>query len=276
MKTKFISEIGINHNGNLALCKKMMLASKVAGCHYVKIQKRNPDVCVPDSEKQKPKDTPWGRLTYLEYKKKLEFSEEQIQELFMYSKEIGIELFASVWDVDSAKLMRKYCNIAKIGSACITDLKLCRFARETFDFLIVSTGMSTEEQIDTCINECNPDVIMHTNSSYPCPDEELNLRYIEWLKNKYPDKEIGYSGHEYRLTTTAAAVVLGATWVERHFTLDRNEWGSDQKSSIELVGLLHLVEQINAVEKAVQYTPQQRILFDSEKEKLTTLRKVKS
>ena len=182
MKTKIISEIGINHNGDLDLCKKMIMASKVAGCNYVKIQKRNPDVCVPENQKNKIKQTPWGEITYLEYKHKIEFSEEQIKELFNYCKEIDIELFASVWDIDSAKLMRKYTHIVKIGSACITDLELCKCVRETFDFVIISTGMSTEKEIEQCLDVCDADVIMHTNSTYPCPEEDLNLRYIEWLK----------------------------------------------------------------------------------------------
>ena len=273
MKTKIISEIGINHNGDLDLCKKMIMASKVAGCNYVKIQKRNPDVCVPENQKNKIKQTPWGEITYLEYKHKIEFSEEQIKELFNYCKEIDIELFASVWDIDSAKLMRKYTHIVKIGSACITDLELCKCVRETFDFVIISTGMSTEKEIEQCLDVCDADVIMHTNSTYPCPEEELNLRYIEWLKKKYPTKEIGYSGHEYRLSTTVVTIALGATWIERHFTLDRNMWGSDQKSSLELVGMLHLIEQIKEIEKATQYEPQERILFEKENEKKMSLRK---
>jgi N-acetylneuraminate synthase len=144
-----------------------------------------------------------------------------------YGEEIGMPLFASVWDVDSVKVMAKYTKIAKIGSASITDLDLCRAAREAFDFLIISTGMSTEDEIEACVKACNPDVIMHTNSTYPCPSEDLNLNYIDWMKAKWKGKEIGYSGHEYGLITTFAAVAKGVTWVERHITLDRSMWGSD-------------------------------------------------
>jgi N-acetylneuraminate synthase len=270
---KVIAEIGINHNGSMDLCKEMMMLAKVAGCEYAKIQKRNPDVCVPEKQKLKPKSTPWGDMTYIEYKHKIEFSEEQIVELIEFGKQIGIELFASTWDKDSVDVMAKYTNIGKLGSASINDLELCKYAREKFDFLIISTGMSTEEEIEECVKVCNPDVIMHTNSTYPCPEEDLNLRYIEWLKQKYPNKEIGYSGHEYRLQTTTAAVALGSTWVERHITLDRNMWGSDQKSSIEPAGLFHLMADIAAVEKAIQFPPQKRKQFKGENSKRESLRK---
>lgn len=270
---KIIAEIGINHNGSMKLCKEMMMLAKVAGCDYAKIQKRNPDVCVPEKQKSKPKSTPWGDMTYIEYKHKIEFNEEQIKELINFGKQIGIELFASTWDKDSVDVMSKYTKIGKLGSASINDLELCKYAREKFDFLIISTGMSTEEEIEECVKICNPDVIMHTNSTYPCPDEDLNLRYIEWLKNKYPNKEIGYSGHEYRLSTTVVAVGLGASWVERHITLDRKLWGSDQKSSIEPAGLFHLMEQIKVCEKATQYLPQKRLQFEGENAKRESLRK---
>ena len=270
---KIIAEIGINHNGSMDLCKKMIMLAKVADCDYAKIQKRNPDVCVPEKQKSKPKSTPWGDMTYIEYKHKIEFNEEQIKELINFGKQIGIELFASTWDKDSVDVMAKYTKIGKLGSASINDLELCKYAREKFDFLIISTGMSTEEEIEECVKVCNPDVIMHTNSTYPCPEEDLNLRYIEWLKNKYPNKEIGYSGHEYRLSTTVVAVGLGASWVERHITLDRKLWGSDQKSSIEPAGLFHLMEQIKVCEKATQYLPQKRLQFEGENAKRESLRK---
>jgi N-acetylneuraminate synthase len=270
---KFIAEIGINHNGSVELCKQMMMLAKVAGCEYAKIQKRNPDVCVPEHQKSKRRMTPWGEMSYIEYKHRMEFSEEQYKELYKFSKEIGIKFFASAWDVDSVDFMAKFTNICKLGSASINDLELCKYAREKFDFLIISTGMSTEEEIKECIEICNPDVIMHTNSTYPCPEEDLNLRYIEWLKEKYPNKEIGYSGHEYRLSTTLAAVALGATWVERHITLDRSMWGSDQKSSVEPIGLFNLMNDIKAVEKSMQYPPGPRKQFEGESAKRNSLRK---
>ena len=254
-------------------CKDLIMLCKISGCDYAKIQKRNPDECVPDAQKTKPKQTPWGQMTYLEYKYRLEFNEDQIKELCEFAKKIGIQFFASVWDCSSVDLMAKYTRIAKIGSACITDLKLCKYAREKFDFLIVSTGMSTEKEITQCIETCNPDVIMHTNSTYPCPVQELNLQYILHLKEKYPKAQIGYSGHEYGLVTTFAAVTLGATWVERHITIDRTTWGSDQSSSIEPAGLFKLVKGIRDIELATQEPPGARILFSGELAKRESLRK---
>ena len=265
---KIIAEIGINHNGSLDECKKMIMLAKVAGCDYAKIQKRNPDVCVPGM-----RQTPWGEMTYLEYKYRMEFNEKQIKELCDFAKEIGIEFFASVWDLDSVALMAKYTRIVKLGSPVINDVELLKATREAFDYVIMSTGMSTEEEIEKAVEACNPDVIMHTNSTYPCPPEDLNLRYMEWLKTKYPTKSIGYSGHEYRLCTTTAAVALGAEWVERHITLDRNTWGSDHKSSIEPAGLFSLILDIKAVEKARQYEPQSRMQFEGENAKKKTLRR---
>ena len=271
--TKIIAEIGINHNGSIDECKKMILLAKVAGCEYVKIQKRNPDVCVPEHQKAKRRQTPWGEMSYLEYKHKIEFNEEQIKELVEYSKFVGIEFFASVWDLDSVKLMAKYTKIAKLGSASINDLELCKATRESFDFVIISTGMSTEEEIEAAVEAAKPNVIMHTNSTYPCPVEDLNLRYIEYLKNKWGSQsEIGYSGHEYGLVTTYSAVTLGATWVERHITMDRDLWGSDHKSSIEPDGLIKLVKGIRNIEKAMQYEPGPRKQFEGENSKKDSLR----
>jgi N-acetylneuraminate synthase len=259
---KIIAEIGINHNGSMEECKRMIMLSKVAGADYAKIQKRNPDICVPEQQKSVMRMTPWGEMTYLDYKFKLEFDENQIVELCEYSKSIGIEFFTSVWDIDSVNLMAKYTRIVKLGSPVINDLELCRAARQAFDFLIISTGMSTEEEIESCIEACSPDVIMHTNSTYPCPNKDLNLRYIEHLKTRWGDRaEIGYSGHEYGLVSTYAAVALGATWVERHITMDRDQWGSDQKASIEPDGLIKLVKGIRAIEEATQYEPGPRMQF---------------
>lgn len=277
-KIKIIAEIGINHNGDINLCKQLMLLAKVSGCDYAKIQKREPDICVPENQKNKMRDTPWGKMTYLEYKKRIEFSEDQLKELFDYADTIGIQFFASVWDLASVDVMAKFTRIGKIGSASITDLELCRYAREKFDYLIISTGMSTEEEIEKCIEVCNPDVIMHTNSTYPCPVEELNLNYIHHLKNKWmgdeSKREIGYSGHEYGLVTTFAAVAMGVTWIERHITLDRSMWGSDHSSSIEPSGVIKLVKGIRDIEKSMSSPVGERILFQGELSKRESLRKV--
>lgn len=271
---KIIAEIGINHNGDIELCKKMMRLAKDAGVDYVKIQKRTPELCVPEDQKNKPKDTPWGLMTYLEYKERIEFNEEQIVQLFEYAKSIDLEFFASVWDIPSVDLMCKYTKIGKIPSALITDLKLCAYARKKFSLFMISTGMSTEEEIEKCVSICNPDVIMHTNSCYPAPYEELNLNYLVWLKNKYPTKSIGYSGHEYGISTSMAVIPLILDgYIERHITISHQEWGSDQSSSIEIVpGLFKLVKATKDIEKAFKYPVGPRILFNNELKKKETLR----
>jgi N-acetylneuraminate synthase len=278
MSTKIISEIGINHNGNLDIAKSIILFSKAAGCDYVKFQKRNPDVCVPEEQKNKLKNTPWGEMSYIEYKWRTEFGEYEYEQIDDFCRKIGIKWFASAWDIDSVDFLSifknsdSYADIIKIPSALITDLNLCDYARKKSDKLIISTGMSTEEEITNCIEACNPDVIMHTNSTYPCPVEELNLNYITWLKNKYPNKEIGYSGHEYGLATTFATISMGARWVERHVTLNRNMWGSDQASSVEPSGLFKLVKGIRDVESALSHPYGPRNVFGGELDKKKSLR----
>lgn len=269
---QLIAEIGINHNGDINIAKKLIRMAADAGFNYAKIQKRNPDVCVPEAQKSKPKSTPWGEMTYLEYKHSIEFSEEQVVELIAYARDFGIVLFASVWDLDSVDVMARHSTISKIPSALITNLELCRYARSKFDTLIISTGMSTEEEIEACVAACSPDVIMHTNSTYPCPYEDLNLNYIKHLKEKYPEAESGYSGHEFGLTTTYATVALGVQWIERHVTLCRKMWGSDQLSSVEPSGMIKMVKGIRDLEKAFAYPPGDRILFEKEKSKRLSLR----
>jgi|TARA_R110002074_G_scaffold206565_1_gene375006 N-acetylneuraminate synthase len=268
-----IAEIGINHNGDIEICKSLIFCAKQSGFNYVKIQKRNPDKCVPEEQKSKMRETPWGTMTYLEYKKKIEFNEEQIKELLKYANEINITMFASVWDPDSVDLMAKHTKIGKIPSALITDLELCAYARSKFDTLIVSTGMSTEDEIEKCILSCSPNVVMHSNSTYPCPPEDLNLRYITWLKDKYSDREIGYSGHESGIIPTLATVPLGVTWIERHVTMDKTMWGSDQKASLDIQEMFELVKNIKIIEKSCQYIPQERIQFETENIKKKSLRK---
>jgi len=269
---QIIAEIGINHNGDIELCKKLMMATKVSGCQWAKIQKRNPDVCVPEKQKSVMRDTPWGRMTYLDYKYKMEFDEAQLTELFAFAKTIDLQFFASVWDKDSCDVMTKFTKVGKIPSALITDLELCAYARTKFDFLIISTGMSTEEEIEACYQACTPEVVMHTNSTYPCPPEDLNMNYLLHLKEKYPAAIIGYSGHEYGLVTTFGAVALGARYIERHITWDRGMWGSDQSSSVEIPGLIKLARGIEAVVRSTAYPPGERILFEGEMSKMKSLR----
>jgi N-acetylneuraminate synthase len=274
MAVNTIAEIGINHNGDLEIAKRLIDVAVVAGCDYAKFQKRNPDVCVPEEQKNKMKDTPWGRMTYLEYKHKIEFGKEEYDELFSYAELKGIEIFASVWDKDSVDFMSKYTTVMKVPSALITNRELIQYAREKATYLMISTGMSTEEEIDRAVQDSSPDLIFHTNSTYPSPVEELNLNYIQWLRSKYPDIEIGYSGHEYGLVTTFAATALGATWIERHITLDRTMWGSDQMASVEPIGLMKLVKGIKDIEKSLG-TPGPREVFRSELSKRKSLRSSK-
>jgi N-acetylneuraminate synthase len=271
MRTKIIAEIGINHNGSVSIAKKLIDVAVFSGCDYVKFQKRTPEECVPEHQKDKIRTTPWGDIKYIDYKKKIEFEKEEYDELYRYVKDKPIELFASAWDKQSVDFLKQYSSITKIGSALITDLELCKYARVNNETLLISTGMSTEEEIVSCINECNPDVVMHTNSTYPCPVSELNLNYIIWLQNRW-NKEIGYSGHEYGLTTTFAAVAMGCTWIERHITLDRTMWGSDQLASVEPQGLIKLVKGIRDIELA-KGSIAPRVLLKSEKAKRKTLRK---
>lgn len=267
-----IAEIGINHNGDIEICKKLIYLAKISGFNYVKIQKRNPDICVPELQKNKLKNTPWGEMKYIDYKKKIEFNENQIKELIQYSKELDIIFFASVWDKDSVDIMCKYCEYGKIPSALITNLDLCDYARKKFSTLIISTGMSTEEEIEKCVHICNPNVIMHTNSTYPSLEKELNLKYISWLKNKYKDKDIGYSGHESGIIPTLITIPLGVSWIERHITLDKDMWGSDQKASLDPKEMFELCNNVNLVLSTLLYEPRPRILFASEFEKKKSLR----
>jgi len=270
--TKIIAEIGINHNGSIEIAKKLIDVAAVAGCEYVKFQKRTPLLCVPEHQRDKMRETPWGKMKYIDYKKKIEFEEKEFDIINRYCKRQGIQWFASVWDIPSVDFCSRYSGAPmKIPSALITDLELCRYAREKCKTLIISTGMSTEEEIERCIEVCNPDVIMHTNSSYPSKIEDLNLSYIHHLKEKYQDKEIGYSGHEYGLVTTFAAVAMGASWVERHITLDRMMWGSDQVASVEPIGLMKLTKGIRDIERSFGHSGPRRVLGE-ELEKRKSLR----
>jgi len=266
-----VADIGINHNGDMAIVKILIDVCSAAGVNYIKFQKRNPDKCVPEKQKQIHRDTPWGEIPYIEYRHKLEFNLKEYKEIDTYCKLKNIKWFASVWDLDSAKFMLDFVDIIKIPSAKIIDFELIRYCRSNFKTLIISTGMSTEEEIEKCIFECDPDIIMHCNSSYPADIKELNLNYINWLKKKYFRKEIGYSGHEFGLVTTFATASMGVSWIERHITLDRMLWGSDQLSSIEPSGLFKLVRGIRDIEQALGKSFKREIL-NSELQKRKELR----
>lgn len=274
-KTYIISEIGINHNGDLDIAKRLIDISAAAGCDAVKFQKRNPEVCVPEHQKSVKRDTPWGEMTYLDYKYKVEFEKEEYDEIDRYCKEKGISWSASPWDLDSLNFLDQYdIPFIKIASASITDLDLLRRACKTGKKIIISTGMSSEEEIDVAVgildSEASDYAVLHCNSSYPAPIEELNLSCVKTLKDKY-NCEVGYSGHEFRLGTTVAAVYLGATIIERHVTLDRTMWGSDHMASVEPQGLFKLVSGIRELEKS--YGDGSICVTETEKEVRKKLRK---
>jgi len=253
-KTYIIAEIGINHNGCLNTAKRLIDISAAAGCDAVKFQKRNPDVCVPEHQKGVMRDTPWGKISYLDYKYKVEFGKEEYDEIDLYCKQQGIHWSASPWDLDSLNFLSKYdLPFIKIPSAMITNLDLVSSAAKLGKKVIISTGMSSEQEVDDCVAlislHTKDLAILHCNSTYPAPIEELNLSCIKTLKEKY-NFQIGYSGHEFRLGTSVAAVYLGASIIERHVTLDRTMWGSDHMSSVEPQGLFKLVSGIRELEQA--------------------------
>lgn len=249
-----IAEIGINHNGSVELAKKMIDGAALAGCDAVKFQKRTPEKCVPLDQWYLERDTPWGRMTYIDYRQKIEFGEREYAELDRYCRDRGILWFASCWDEESVEFIEQFAPPCyKAASASLTDLDLLLKMKATGRPLIISTGMSTMEEIEVAVETlgCGGLLIAHSTSSYPCPPAELNLTMIQRLKAIYGDCPVGYSGHETGLAPTWAAVALGATFVERHITLDRAMWGSDQAASVEMVGLLRLVASIRDIETAL-------------------------
>ncbi len=275
---KIIAEIGINANGDVKIAKKLIDIAAAAGCDYVKFQKRTPELCVPLEQRNKPKDTPWGKMTYMEYKERTEFNQAEYDLIDLYCEDAGIKWFASVWDNNAVDFLQRYKKegeplILKIPSAHMVNDDLAIYARKHSDILIMSTGMSTEEEIMHAALIAKPNVIMHTCSTYPSPIEELNLNYIKHLYEVFDsDVDIGYSGHEYGLITTFATIPMGVRWIERHITLNRDMWGSDQASSVEPSGLFKLVKGIRDIENACQHPIGKRILFPSELSKLESLR----
>lgn len=260
-RTYIIGEIGINHNGDLQNAKRLIDIAAAAGCDAVKFQKRNPDVCVPEHQKSVMRETPWGTMTYLDYKYKVEFGKDEYDEIDRYCKQQGIAWSASPWDLDSLEFLSKYdIPFIKMPSAMLTNHKLLEQSVATGKRVIISTGMSTAKEIQDAVNVIraakikytNPNKfgMLHCNSTYPAPIEELNLSAIKTLADLYSDFEIGYSGHEFRLGTSVAAVYLGASIIERHITLDRTMWGSDHMSSVEPQGLFKLVSGIRELEMA--------------------------
>lgn len=276
--TTIVAEAGINHNGSVELAKDLVKTAYMAGCDYVKFQKRTPEVCVPEEQKTVQRWTPkQGTVDYIDYKKEIELSREEMGEVFRYGELMGIQCFSSVWDLQSVDDMKAFTDIGKIPSALITETELLEKARAEFPFLIVSTGMSTEAEIEEAVRVADPEVLMHSVSSYPSPTEDLNLRYVQHLDKKYGDRQVGYSGHELQLHTAASAVALGSDWVERHITLNKNAWGSDQEASLEPDELSELVRVIRETEEALGPESAEEELYErdvreSEKAKRKSLR----
>lgn len=271
--TYIIGEIGINHNGDIEAAKTLMKAAKRAGVDAVKFQKRTPEICVPLEQQSQMRDTPWGYISYLEYRYKVEFDRAAYQEIDRYARELGIDWFASSWDLPSLEFIEQFDPVThKIPSALLTDKELLRACRDTGKTLIVSSGMSTMEEINEAMEIVGEDnlVLCHTTSSYPCPPEELNLRMIQTLKDQFRCP-IGYSGHEVGLVPSAVAVALGACLVERHITLDRAMWGSDQSASVEPQGLVTLVKYIRVTEKSLGDGVKH--VYDSEQSSIKKLRR---
>lgn len=248
-----IAEIGINHNGDISLAEKLIEVAAAAGCDAVKFQKRTPEVCVPLAQRNVMRETPWGTMTYMEYRKLVEFGEKEYDRIDALCREKNIHWFASCWDQESIDFMERYkppCY--KVASATLTDQGILRKLRGLGRPILLSTGMSTLEQIDAAVSATGTEnlVLLHAVSTYPAHYEELNLRVIPALMERY-NVPVGYSGHETGLPSSVAAVVLGACIVERHVTLDRAMWGSDHAASLEPNGITRLVRDIRLVETSM-------------------------
>jgi N-acetylneuraminate synthase len=271
-----IGEIGINHNGDVEIAKKIIAGAKHAGCDAVKFQKRTPEICTPKDQWNVERETPWGRMTYIEYRHKVEFGDKEYGEIDKYCKEIGMIWFASCWDESSVDFIEHFNPpLYKTASASLTDFSLLDKLNKLSKPVMVSTGMSKMEEIEKAISfmDKNNLMIAHATSSYPCKNEELNLKMIETLKQKYSEIPIGYSGHEVGLAPTWAAVALGACFVERHITLDRAMWGTDQAASVEVGGMERLVGNIRDIEKSLGDGIKK--VYESELVQIKKLRRVK-
>jgi len=282
-KTYIIAEIGINHQGDINIAKRLIDIAAASGCDAVKFQKRNPDICVPEEQKSKSRSWQGEDMTYLEYKHKIEFGKEEYDEIDRYCKQQNIAWSASPWDLDSLEFLTQYdIPFIKIPSAMIINEDLMFAAKRTGKKVIISTGMSTFAEVERAIvilklpgdtaktlrpyhlDEKSVDnfAVLHCNSTYPAPINELNLSAITTLKDRFKC-EVGYSGHEMTLGTTVSSVLLGATIIERHITLDRNMEGSDHSGSVTPHGLFKLVSGVRELEQA--YGDGKIVVTESEK-----------
>ena len=245
-----IAEIGINHNGDIDLAKRLISVAVAAGCDAVKFQKRTVEIVYTEKELATPRPNPWGD-TNGDLKRGLEFGEEEYDEIANFCRSVKIDWFVSPWDEISVDFMERYDTpVYKVASASLTDDNLLRHIRKTGKPVIASTGMSTYAEIDHAVEVLGKQnlILMHTTSTYPAKYEQLNLRAIPTMIERY-GVPVGYSGHETGIPTTVAAAVLGACCVERHITMDRAMWGSDQSASLEPNGISRLVRDIRLVEQ---------------------------
>jgi len=269
-----VAEIGINHNGDLNLAKRIIDIALASGCDYVKFQKRNPDICVPESMKNSLRETPWGLITYLEYKKKIEFGYNDFLEIDKYCRSVGIDWSASAWDFDSQNFLNKF-NIPfnKVASAMNTNLNFVKRVAEEGKVTFLSTGMASLKDISKCVEIFNgyscPLVLLHTVSTYPAKDEDLNLAVINTLKTNF-NLPVGYSGHESSVSPSIAAAALGAVVIERHVTLNRTMWGTDQAASLEADGLAQLARVLKRIPKILGNA--EKKFMDVEKKSASSLR----
>ena len=253
-KTFIIAEIGINHNGSLKIAKDLIQMAKSAGCDAVKFQKRDIQTVYTEEELNKPRKSPWGN-TQREQKEGLEFSKKEYDEIDKFCNSIKINWFASAWDIKSLEFLDKYnLKYNKIASAMITHLEFLKQAAKRKKYTFISTGMSGYKEIDNAIkifkeNDCRFE-LMHSVSAYPAPEDQLNLNLIQKMKEKYKCN-VGYSGHEPSVSPSLIAVTLGASSLERHITLDRSMYGSDQSASLEERGLKELVSIIRKAPKVI-------------------------
>ena len=248
-----IAEIGINHNGVLENAKKLIDVAAETGCQAVKFQKRTPDISTPENQKNVQRETPWGVMTYLEYKHRIEFGDVEYKEIAAYSAKKGLDWFASPWDVPSVEFLEDHgVTVHKVASASITDIPLLEALRDTGKPIILSTGMSTMEEIDKAVEVVGTEklVLMHATSTYPLDPKEANLLMINTLRERF-GVPVGYSGHETGLQVSLAAVALGADALERHITLDRAMWGTDHGASLEPTGLSRLIRDVRVIEEAL-------------------------
>jgi N-acetylneuraminate synthase len=272
--TFIVAEIGINHNGDLNIAKKLIDMAVFAGCDAVKFQKRTVELVYTPEELAKPRENPFGP-TNGHLKRGLEFGKKEYNEIDKYCRQKGIMWFASPWDVKSVDFLEGFdVPCYKIASASLTDHELLRYIKSKRKPMILSTGMSTIKQIKQAIKVLGEKnlILLHCTSTYPSKPEELNLSVIPWMEKTF-NCPIGYSGHEVGVAPAVMAALLGACLIERHITLDRSMWGSDQAASLEPNGL-------NRVVRDIRYMPiflgdGKKTVFESEKPILEKLRKVK-